>query len=55
MHFRPRCVCGEDIKSNVVEKVQSRWGNGTPRGLVGVSRGDACVSARVALQGRICR
>ena len=28
MHSRPRCVCGKDIKSNVVERVQP------PRGVV---------------------
>ena len=32
-----------------------RWGMGTPRGLVEMGRGGACVSARVALQGRIHR
>ena len=50
----PMCV-GEDIKSNVVEKVQSRWGNGTPCGLVEIGRGGAYVPARVAPQGRIRR
>ena len=56
MHFRPRCVWGERrLKSNVVEKVQSRWGNGTPCGLVEIGRGGAYVPARVALQGRIRR
>ena len=29
--------------------------NGTPRGLVDIGRGGACVPARVALQGRIRR
>ena len=30
-------------------------GNGTPRGLVEIGRGGACVPARVALKGRIRR
>ena len=35
--------------------IECTMGNGTPRGLVAMGRGGACVPARVALQGRIHR
>ena len=33
--------------------IECTMGNGTPRGLMEIGRGGACVPARVALQGRI--
>ena len=35
--------------------IECTMGNGTPRGLVEMGRGGACVPARVAPQGRIHR
>ena len=50
----PRVGC-VTLANPALSKVQPRWGNGTPRGLVEIGRGGACVPARVALQGRIHR
>ena len=40
------------LANPALSKVQPRCGRGTPRGLVDIGRGGACVPARVAPQGR---
>ena len=40
------------LANPALSKVQPRCGRGTPRGLMEIGRGGACVPARVASQGR---